>query len=68
MSINEILESALELPIDERVIITDLLTSSLNATDPDIENRWLEEVDKRLELLDNNKLDTISYEEFFSEN
>ncbi|MDC0932713.1 addiction module protein [Arcobacteraceae bacterium] len=68
MSINEILDSALELPIDERVIITDLLTQSLNTPNKEIEEKWLEEVRKRLALLDEGKLETISYDEFFDEN
>ena len=63
MSINEILDSALELPIDERVIITDLLTQSLNTP-----NKEIEEVHKRLALLEEGKLETISSDEFFDEN
>lgn len=68
MSVNEILNSALELPIDERVIITDLLTQSLNTPNKDIEDKWLEEVSRRLSLLDEGKLETISYDEFFDAN
>lgn len=68
MSINEILESALELPIDERVVIADLLNQSLNPMDKDIEQSWIEEVNKRLELLDKGELETLSYDEFFDEN
>ncbi|MEA2017406.1 MAG: addiction module protein [Campylobacterota bacterium] len=68
MSTNEILTSALELPIDERVIITDMLTQSLNPLNGDIEKNWIEETKRRMELLDNNNLETISYEEFFIEN
>ena len=44
MSINEILNSALELPIDERVIITDLLTQSLNTPNKEIEEKWIEDL------------------------
>jgi len=68
MSINEILNSALELPIDERVIITDLLTQSLNTPNKEIEEKWIEEVHKRLALLEEGKLETISSDEFFDEN
>lgn len=68
MSINEILKSALELPIDERVVIADMITQSLNTTNTEIEKNWEEEVNKRLELLDKGELETISYEEFFNEN
>jgi len=68
MSVNEILNSALELPIDERVIITDLLTKSLNTPNKEIEDKWLEEVSRRLSLLDEGKLETVSYDEFFDAN
>ena len=68
MSINEILKNVLELPIDERVVIADLLTQSLNTPDSDIEKDWEDEVNKRLEQLDKGELETISYEEFFNEN
>jgi len=68
MSVNEILNSALELPIDERVVITDLLTQSLNTPNKDIEKKWLEEVSRRLSLLDEGKLETVSGDEFFDAN
>lgn len=68
MSVNEILNSVLELPVDERVIITDLLTQSLNTPNKEIEDKWIEEVNRRLLLLDEGKLETISYDEFFDEN
>ncbi len=68
MSINEILKNALELPIDERVVIADMLTQSLNTANDKIEKNWENEVNKRLELLDNGELETISYEKFFDEN
>lgn len=67
MSINEILKNALELPIDERAIVADALTQSLNIADKEIEESWLEEVDRRMKLLEKGELETISYEEFFNE-
>jgi len=68
MSINEILQSVLILPIDERIIISDMLNQSLNSIDKEIEKNWKDEVQRRLELLDNGKLETISSEKFFDEN
>lgn len=67
MSSNEILTSALVLPIEERIIITDMLTQSLNPMDKEIEKNWLDEVLKRLELLENGNLNTISAKDFFDE-
>lgn len=68
MSTNEILKSALELPIEERVIITDMLTQSLNTPNNEIQKNWEIEVNRRLELLNKGTLKTISYDEFFDEN
>ena len=68
MSINEILKSVLELPLDERVVVVDLLTQSLNTPNSEIEQKWEDEVNKRLELLDNGELETVSSEDFFNEN
>ncbi len=68
MSINEILSNVLGLPIEQRVILADMLTQSLNTSDAKIEKNWEDEVNRRLELLDKGKLETISYEEFFDEN
>ncbi len=68
MSINEILSNVLGLPIEQRVILADILTQSLNTSDNQIEKNWEDEVNRRLELLDKGKLENISYEEFFDEN
>ncbi len=67
MSKNDILEGALNLPIEDRIKLVETLLESYNSFDNDsIEKAWLEEVTKRTENLDNS--DTLSYEEFFDEN
>lgn len=67
MSKNDILESALNLPIEDRIKLVETLLESYNSFDNDsIEKAWLEEVTKRAENLDDS--DTLSYEEFFNEN
>ena len=67
MSKNDILEGALNLPIEDRIKLVETLLESYNSFDNDsIEKAWLEEVTKRAENLDNS--DTLSYEEFFDEN
>ena len=67
MSINEILNSALNLPIDQRVELSNLINDSLNPIDKDIEQNWIEEVQNRLKLLDNENMNTISAKKFFDE-
>ena len=67
MSINEILNSALNLPIDQRVELSNIINDSLNPIDKDIEQNWIEEAQNRLKLLDDGKMNTISTEKFFGE-
>jgi hypothetical protein len=66
MGVNEIIESSLELPIEQRVFLADLLTQSLNKMDLDIEKNWTTEVKRRVELFDSGLLETVTEEEFFS--
>ncbi len=66
MGVNEIIESSLELPIEQRVILADLLTQSLNNIDFEIEKNWVTEVKRRLDLFDCGLLETVTEEEFFS--
>lgn len=68
MSVNEIITSVLELPIDERVIITDILTQSINSVNNEVEKCWIDEVNDRLRLLETGELETISSKEFFDGN
>jgi len=67
MSINEILNSALNLPIDQRVELSNMINDSLNPIDKDIEQNWIAEAHNRLKLLDEGKMNTISAEKFFDE-
>jgi hypothetical protein len=67
MSKNDILESALNLPIEDRIKLVETLLESYNSFDNDsIEKAWLDEVTKRAENLDDS--DTLSYKDFFDEN
>lgn len=67
MSKNDILEGALNLPIEDRIKLVETLLESYNSFDNDsIEKTWLEEITKRAENLDTS--DTLSYKDFFDEN
>ncbi len=68
MGVNEIIESSLELPIEQRVVLADLLTQSLNNIDFEIEKNWVTEVKRRLDLFDAGLLETITEEQFFNVN
>jgi hypothetical protein len=67
MSKNDILESALNLPIEDRIKLVETLLESYNSFDnSSIEKDWIDEVTKRAENLDTS--DTLSYKDFFDEN
>jgi putative addiction module component (TIGR02574 family) len=65
MSVREIIEQALDLKASDRFLIVDELIKSLDKPDEAIENVWVEEAQKRLQLYDEGKLETVSEEEFF---
>ena len=53
MSKNDILESALNLPIEDRIKLVETLLESYNSFDNNsIEKAWIDEVIKRAENLD----------------
>ena len=67
MSKNDILESALDLPIKDRIKLVETLLESYNSCDnSSIEKAWIDEVIKRAENLDTS--DTLSYKDFFNQN
>ena len=67
MSKNDILESALDLPIKDRIKLVETLLESYNSFDnSSIEKAWIAEVTKRAENLDTS--DTLSYKDFFNQN
>ena len=60
-----LLEEALALPANERADLVERLLSSLDPAEPEIEKRWAQEVEDRIEALERGELKTISVEEFF---
>ena len=67
MSKNDILEGALNLPIEDRIKLVETLLENYNSFDNNsIEKTQIDEVTKRAENFDDS--DTLSYEEFFDEN
>ena len=67
MSKNDILESALNLPIEDRIKLVETLLESYNSFDNNsIEKAWIDEDIKRAENLDTS--DTLSYKDFFNQN
>ena len=65
MSINELIEEALDLPVDERRLLADVIESSLPAPDPKIEQVWIDESMRRLEAYRRGEAKSIPFEEIF---
>lgn len=67
MSNTEIISEALNLPLVNRLFIVNKLVESFNPMNADVEKEWLKELKERKELLEQEKLETVSYKEFFGE-
>lgn len=65
MSINEVLEQALELNVNERSKLVDELLKSLDKPDEEIDEIWAEEADKRLEAYRRGELKAVPMENIF---
>jgi len=65
MSINELIEEALELPVEERRLLADVIESSLPSPDPEIEKAWINESMRRLEAYRNGEVKTVPFEKIF---
>jgi putative addiction module component (TIGR02574 family) len=67
MSVNELLEQAHELKPSEKYMMIESLIQDLNHIDEDIEQAWIEESERRLQLYGEGKLETVSMEEVFAD-
>ena len=68
MSVNEVIEQALELKANDRFKIVDEILKSLDKPDEEMDQIWADESKNRLDAYRNGKLKTVSEEEFFSYN
>jgi len=65
MSINDILQQALQLKANERSKLIDELLKSLDKPDEQIEQIWANEAQKRVEAYREGRLKTVPMEEVF---
>lgn len=65
MSTAEVIEQALSLKAADRYLLLELLHSSLDKPDPEIEQVWHEEILRRVKALDEGRMKTVSMEEVF---
>lgn len=65
MSINELLEQALTLNVNERTKLIDELFKSIDKTDEEIDQIWADEADKRLQAYRKGKIKAVLMENIF---
>ena len=66
MSVNEVLQQALELKANDRFKIVDEILKSLDKPDTQIDETWANEADKRIESYRKGELETVTEEDFFN--
>lgn len=65
MSINELLEQALTLNVNERTKLIDELFKSIDKPDEEIDQIWVDEADKRLEAYRKGQIKAVPMENIF---
>ncbi len=63
MSVEEILREVNALPPDEYARLMDTLAALLHKTDPEIDQAWGDEVERRLDEIKSNETELIDAEE-----
>lgn len=62
---NKLIEKIESLPVDERIRVADSVLQSLNTTNREIEDAWIETAENRLRELKTGKVTSIPEEEVF---
>ena len=65
MGINELLEQALTLNVNERTKLIDELFKSIDKPDEEIDQIWADEADKRLEAYRKGEIKAVPMENIF---
>ncbi len=65
MGTKEIIEHAENLPLEERVHIIDSLLKTLNHPDPEVDRKWIDVANRRLNELRSNRVEPVPAEEVF---
>ena len=59
MNTQELITEAISLPVEDRALIVDYLLKSLNHGEPDIDKKWAEEAERRLDELSSGRVKAI---------
>lgn len=64
MKTEELLAEISDLPVEERAKIADGILKTLNRPNPEMDARWMEEVERRAKEVESGEVEMISGEEF----
>jgi putative addiction module component (TIGR02574 family) len=67
MRFREILNEAISLPVEQRVVLADALLGGLKPTDADNDLAWIAEAGRRLDEVRSGKVAAIPADEVFAE-
>jgi len=67
MKTKELLAEISDLPVEERAKIADGILKTLNKPNPDIDARWMEEVERRAKEVESGEVEMISGDEVMDE-
>jgi hypothetical protein len=59
-STKDIIEEAVSLPVEERIIVVDSLLRTLNVPNPDMDKAWTEVANRRLSELRSGDINPVS--------
>lgn len=59
MTMKELIEEVISLPVEERAVIADSILRSLNPPEADIDHKWAQVAQRRLEELRSGKVKAI---------
>jgi putative addiction module component (TIGR02574 family) len=64
-SVKEIIDEAASLPVEERAFVVDRLLRTLNPPDSQIDRKWLQVAQRRLDELRSGQVKPVTGEEVF---
>ncbi len=65
MNTNELIDEAVSLPVEKRILIVDSLLQSLNQPNSEVDKKWNEVAQQRLLEMRSGKIDPIPGEQVF---
>lgn len=64
-STKKLIEEIESLPVEERAMVADSVLKTLNPVNPEIEKKWIQTAERRLDEIKSGKVNTISGEKVF---